>query len=73
MTVEPFDPKHCPLCGADNRCAIERGASIDTCWCASTAIATHIVDAIPAAARDRACVCPLCAAKGLTDAGHLSA
>ena len=66
MSTALIDSTLCPLCGANNRCAIERGASLEDCWCASTAIATHMIDAIPAKSREQACICPQCAAKGLS-------
>lgn len=63
MPVEQPDPAICPLCGADNRCAVERGGSIETCWCARTPISAQILEAMPAHLRNRACICAQCAAK----------
>jgi predicted Fe-S protein YdhL (DUF1289 family) len=50
----------CPLCGRDNRCGAARGAA--TCWCFTAAIAADALAAVPPAAKDRACLCPDCAA-----------
>jgi hypothetical protein len=72
MPVEQPDPTICPLCGADNRCAVERGDSIETCWCTSTPIGTQTLEAIPAGLRNRACICAQCAAKGNADSGAVS-
>jgi hypothetical protein len=72
MPAESPDASVCPLCGADNRCAVERGDSIETCWCASTPISTQALEAIPAALRNRACICAQCAAKGLAGTNTVS-
>ncbi len=57
----------CPLCGADNRCAVQaardvpEAAAIQDCWCMVTDIAPGVLDRIPAAQRGRACICAQCA------------
>ncbi|MFY9345100.1 MAG: cysteine-rich CWC family protein [Planctomycetota bacterium] len=57
-----IDPARCPLCGASNDCALAQPESAGTaCWCAAVQIAPEVRRAIPAAARNRACVCRTCA------------
>ncbi len=51
---------HCPGCGDDNACGIERGAS--TCWCFSSDVSRDAIDALPEAQRGEACLCSACAA-----------
>lgn len=53
----------CPLCGAPNECAPARSGSLDTpCWCASVTVSASALAAVPAPMRNRACLCPRCAA-----------
>jgi hypothetical protein len=54
-----IDPQRCPLCGADNHCAVARGKG--TCWCFTSPISDDVLEKIPAEARERACVCQTCA------------
>lgn len=60
------DPKVCPLCGRDNRCAMASGAGScrpDTpCWCTRVKIPQQLLDRIPPAARGIACICAECVA-----------
>lgn len=60
------DPARCPLCGAPNRCAMEAARSTGQpqpdCWCTRVVIAPEVLARVPAAAVDRACLCPACAA-----------
>lgn len=53
----------CPLCGAENDCAVVRcgTATCADCWCAGITIADDVLARIPAAARDKACLCRRCA------------
>jgi len=67
VSTEQPDPSICPLCGADNRCAVTRGKTIESCWCASADISRDVIDAIPAALRNKACICPRCAGNSTTD------
>lgn len=66
MNDSPFvlDPTLCPLCGADNRCAMERekatGETQPPCWCVSTAFPPGLLDRLPEAARGQACICADC-------------
>jgi len=63
VSTEPPDPLLCPLCGAANLCAVEQGAPIESCWCARVSISKQVLDTVAPALRDKACICPQCAAK----------
>lgn len=62
------DAGHCPLCGADNRCAMQAprtdAAAPPACWCMVTHIAPGVLDRIPPAQRGQACICAQCAKGG---------
>ena len=66
-----LDPTRCPLCGSDNRCALEieraTGAPQPPCWCMGkpldAAAALALRERIPEAARGLACVCAACMAQ----------
>lgn len=62
----PVDPTRCPLCGADNRCAMEleraTGQAQPPCWCTTTTFAPDLLARLPDAARDQACICAACVA-----------
>jgi hypothetical protein len=59
------DPKLCPLCGQTNRCAMEiekeTGAAQPPCWCSTMRFDAQLLDQIPTASRNLACVCAACA------------
>lgn len=74
-TSPAADPTRCPLCGSDNRCAMEieraTGEAQAACWCASQRFAPELLARLPAQARDKACICSHCLAAfnaGLTRA-----
>lgn len=80
QTAQPtgcFDPAHCPICGGDNRCAmeIERETGVQQlpCWCVSATFDPELLAQIPADAEGKACVCAKCLdrfkAERLTRAG----
>ncbi|MBA4267466.1 MAG: hypothetical protein C0453_20530 [Comamonadaceae bacterium] len=62
-----FDPTHCPLCGGDNRCAMEieraTGLQQPPCWCVSATFSPDLLARIPADAGGKACVCATCLAR----------
>ncbi|HSV57841.1 MAG TPA: cysteine-rich CWC family protein [Variovorax sp.] len=64
-----IDATRCPLCGADNRCAIEiereTGQAQPPCWCMSATFTAALRERIPADARGLACICARCMAKAL--------
>lgn len=63
MTV---NPNQCPLCGGDNRCAIEieraTGEPQPPCWCVSQAFPPALLERLPPQAEGRACICARCVA-----------
>jgi prepilin-type N-terminal cleavage/methylation domain-containing protein/prepilin-type processing-associated H-X9-DG protein len=65
MNPTPFhDPAVCPLCGETNGCqrctpAADQGA----CWCARVEIPAELLARVPAALRNRACICRKCVEK----------
>ena len=56
----------CPRCGQANACAqAGQDEPVQDCWCFHVPIAPQVLEALPADARDQACLCPRCAsAKG---------
>lgn len=64
------DPKRCPLCGQANLCAMEAerltGVKQGPCWCTQVDFNRAALDAIPAAARGKACICRACATQAPT-------
>lgn len=65
----PFDATRCPLCGGDNRCAVEiekaTGEPQPPCWCVSETFSAELLARIPEAARRQACVCQACVRQAL--------
>ncbi|MDP2742677.1 MAG: cysteine-rich CWC family protein [Hydrogenophaga sp.] len=65
-TSSAFDPARCPLCGGDNRCAMEieraTGLQQPPCWCVSATFSPDLLARIPADAGGKACVCATCLA-----------
>ena len=49
----------CPLCGADNRCAVATGAPAASCWCHTATLDPAAVTRAAALDRER-CVCTAC-------------
>jgi len=62
--LSDIDPTRCPLCGADNRCAIEleqaTGVAQPPCWCMDAHFTPALRATIPEAARGKACLCARC-------------
>lgn len=60
------DPSCCPLCGDDNRCAMEleraTGQPQTPCWCVAEAFPSELLARLPDAERRQACVCSRCLA-----------
>lgn len=69
-----IDPTRCPICGADNRCAMEiereTGEVQPPCWCVSASFPPGLLDRLPEAARGKACLCARCVAAAAAKAGH---
>jgi hypothetical protein len=68
----PADATRCPLCGGDNRCAMEQrkatGEPQPPCWCLSETFTPELLARIPQAARGTACICPGCVKAALARA-----
>lgn len=69
MSAAPIiDATRCPLCGADNRCAVELARATGTpqapCWCMdvcmNAASTQALLERLPPRARGLACVCATC-------------
>lgn len=57
------DPQSCPACGASNGCSLaDPRSATQNCWCFSVSIDPAVLAALPAELRDKACLCPRCAA-----------
>ncbi|HSX71234.1 MAG TPA: cysteine-rich CWC family protein [Pseudomonas sp.] len=64
-----MNTERCPRCGRPNRCAQAGNAQpVQDCWCFHTPVAPEALEALPAEARDKACLCPACAAATGDDA-----
>ena len=50
----------CPLCGADNQCAMASGKAPESCWCMSAEISAEALAALPESERGVRCICPAC-------------
>ncbi len=68
-----LDPTRCPLCGNDNRCAMElereTGVAQPPCWCVSATFPPGLLDRMPEAARGQACLCANCVAAAMEAGG----
>jgi hypothetical protein len=64
MSEQTPDARRCPLCGADNHCALAAGQAPQSCWCGQVRIDAQTLAAIPADAVGRCCICPDCAGAG---------
>jgi hypothetical protein len=63
-TYLPFPATQCPLCGQDNRCAMEikraTGVAQAPCWCLSETFPPDLIASLPTAAQGEACICIDC-------------
>ena len=61
-----IDTTRCPLCGEENRCAMETaretGQPQPPCWCMAADFGKAPFGALPPASRGKACMCARCAA-----------
>lgn len=56
------DVSLCPACGATNACSLaDPRTATQPCWCYGVSIDPSVLAALPAALRDKACLCPRCA------------
>ena len=64
------DPSACPLCGDANQCAIEiakaTGKPLERCWCVDAVFTPELLDGLPEEVKGKACVCFICAFKGVS-------
>lgn len=52
----------CPLCGQRNQCAqADLPTPVQQCWCFAAPIERRVLERLPEALRNRACLCPRCA------------
>ncbi|SBS26313.1 hypothetical protein MAQ5080_00484 [Marinomonas aquimarina] len=60
--MSSIDPNRCPLCGADNHCAVTLKQDPSTCWChqPDVLIDSDLLAKLPTAARGKACICQHC-------------
>lgn len=60
----PLDATRCPLCGGDNRCAMEieraTGQKQGPCWCVSQTFSAELLARLPDSAQGKACICASC-------------
>jgi hypothetical protein len=55
-------PDLCPACGARNDCSMASANTAEQpCWCYSVSIDPQVLQALPLAQQDLACLCPRCA------------
>ncbi|NQY02133.1 MAG: cysteine-rich CWC family protein [Halieaceae bacterium] len=69
MSTDPTENdagQHCPLCGADNHCAIAAGKNAIQCWCMRTEFPQTLLDRVPDEAKNRVCICERCVQQALT-------
>jgi hypothetical protein len=62
----PVLPSVCPLCGQPNQCAMaqrEGDSAPVPCWCTNVVFTAELLQRIPEAARNKACVCQACAVR----------
>ena len=67
MSDIPTDPTRCPLCGGDNRCAMEleraTGQPQGPCWCVNASFPPDLLARLPEQAEGKACICAACVAR----------
>ncbi|WP_397451585.1 cysteine-rich CWC family protein [Pseudomonas sp. NA-150] len=58
----PISPDLCPVCGLSNRCTLaDPRSATKPCWCFAVSIDLAVLEALPEAVRNQACLCPGCA------------
>jgi hypothetical protein len=60
------DTDRCPICRESNDCGLTAGKT--TCWCFDARIPAAALERVPAEARNLACICQACAARGVSPA-----
>jgi hypothetical protein len=59
-----MDETRCPICGGENQCAQAAGHPPRACWCMHADVPEALIEAVPAEARNRRCICRRCVAYG---------
>ena len=62
--IDTSDATKCPLCGAPNECAVAAGRPPESCWCMTASMDPAALQAIPAEAQGKVCICARCACNG---------
>ncbi len=66
----PVNPCLCPLCGQENRCAMEMerstGVKQEACWCTTALFSQELLAKVPPEAAGTACICAACARSDAT-------
>lgn len=56
----------CPLCGADNQCAVAAGQPAESCWCLGVQMEGEALEKAKAITAAQ-CVCPACGRPATAD------
>jgi alpha-ribazole phosphatase len=59
--ISAADERGCPVCGAENSCAVADGQSVSACWCHGSKLSRVVLERISRERKGTACVCPRCA------------
>lgn len=58
--TKPVDTSVCPLCQQQNYCGVN---DTEACWCTKSKIPEQLLEQIPVALRQKACICQACVDK----------
>ncbi|WP_407943036.1 cysteine-rich CWC family protein [Marinomonas atlantica] len=63
----------CPLCKAENQCAITLGHSADSCWChdSTVLVSDNLLARVPETLKGEACICQKCVEEDSTKTGRV--
>ncbi len=61
---EAIDEARCPLCGQGNSCGAHRD---ETCWCCEIKMPKGLIELVPQASKNKACICKPCIERYQTD------
>ncbi|WP_211564792.1 cysteine-rich CWC family protein [Marinomonas gallaica] len=63
----------CPLCRAQNQCAITLGHSAESCWChdPNVLIPANLLAKVPDVLKGKACICQKCVEEESTKTGRV--
>jgi hypothetical protein len=68
--MSDIDPDRCPICREPNDCGLTAGKT--TCWCFDTPMPAAALERVPAADRNRSCICQACATGGVSPRAAVS-